>query len=208
MLCEFWKTEYFMESISLSWLSDVVLCYTDSGRAVNQQFSMGWICYSKNINLTLFELRSEDIWIRFNGIINKMLQRWTLSVSVFFSCLQNNKKKNYFCFLWLYVAVFGTSLKGWMTVKLEIICPIVQTERNTRYTSIIFMSIGKLWCIRQKVNFVYKSISYNLQLPTSVFKKVCKKPLLEFNFWYQEGFLLLCNWYPRNLLEAANENPC
>lgn len=54
------------------------------------------------------------------------------------------QEKIYFCFLWLYVAVFGTSLKGWMTVKLEIICPIVQTERNTRYTSIIFMSIGKL----------------------------------------------------------------
>lgn len=93
MLCEFWKTEYFMESISLSWLSDVVLCYTDTGRAVNQQFSMGWICYSKSINLTLFELRSEDIWIRFNGILNNMLQTWTLSVSVFFFLLTEQEEK-------------------------------------------------------------------------------------------------------------------
>lgn len=99
MLCEFWKTEYFMESISLSWLSDVVLCYTDSGRAVNQQFSMGWICYFKSINLTLFDLRSEDIWIRFNGILNKMLQRWTLSVCVFFFLHTEQQEKNLFLLL-------------------------------------------------------------------------------------------------------------
>lgn len=67
-----------------------------------------------------------------------------IGLCVFFLAYRTRRKKNYFCFLWLYVAVFGTSLKGWMTVKLEIICLIVQTERNTRYTSIIFMSIGKL----------------------------------------------------------------
>lgn len=97
------EREYFMESISLSWLSDVVLCYTDSGRAVNQQFSMGWICYSKSINLTLFELRSEDIWIRFNGILNNMLQTWTLLASVFFLAYRTTRKKLFL----LLVAVCG-----------------------------------------------------------------------------------------------------